>query len=54
LAASVATPVGIGYAPAVEQKPKPKEDDVLRRLLATPPDPRVKKQKPKREKQARK
>jgi len=32
----------------------PKPDDVLRRMLNTPPDPHVKKAKPKRKKKAAK
>jgi hypothetical protein len=32
----------------MNQKPKPSEDDVLRRMLATPPKPFTPKKKPKK------
>jgi len=38
----------------MSQKPAPKPDDVLRRMLSTPPIPHVKKAKPKRKKKAAK
>lgn len=30
----------MGYSRPMPEKPKPREDDVLRRMLATPPDPK--------------
>jgi hypothetical protein len=48
---------GLDSKPAMSETKResaPKEDDVLRTLLNTPPDPRVKKAKPKKRKKAAK
>jgi hypothetical protein len=36
-----------------QQRPAPSPDDVMRTLLNTPPEPRIKKAKPKRKKKSK-